>query len=241
MRMEWKTLPRKAIFLRRYKRFFADVELDGKVEVAHVANTGSLKSVLEPGRACLVLPADNPERKLRWTLVALESPDGGWIGIDTSVPNRLVSHVFSARLNPEWAEFDGLEPEKKIDAQTRLDGLLLRQGKPARYFEIKNVTLREGSDASFPDAVTSRGLKHLEVLSALMKQGHEAELIFTIQRQDCRVFRPAAEIDALYAEALGRVSREGLKISAWVVKVDERGTHFTGKKLPVELGAEAGH
>lgn len=233
--MEWKTRPRKGVFLRRYKRFFADVEIDGQVEVAHVANTGSLKSVLEPGRGCLVLPSDNPERKLKWTLVALESPDAGWIGIDTSIPNRLVNQVFASKLNADWEGFDGIEPEKKIDAKTRLDGLLLKAGQPRRYFEIKNVTLRDGDRARFPDAVTERGLKHLGVLSDLMKKGFEAELIFTVQRRDCSAFSPADEIDREYGSALRGVVKEGLKVSAWVIRVDEAGCHWTGEKLPLRL------
>jgi len=232
--MQWNKVPKKGIFLRRYKRFFADVEIDGKVEVAHVANTGSLKSVIEEGREALLWPSDNPERKLKWSLFALRAPDGnGWMGIDTALPNKIVEETFLEKRNTDWLQFNRFEREKKVDSKTRLDGLFWKDNKPVRYLEIKNVSLRENDRVLFPDAVTERGLKHIETLVKLMKDGFEAELCFVIQRLDCKSFAPAWEIDPDYSIALEKASKQGLVIHAWTVKISEAAAEWTGQELPI--------
>lgn len=232
--MKWKQKPLKGNFLRRYKRFFGDFNLAGRTEVAHVANTGSLKTVLREGADCLVWPSDNPDRKLKWTLFALRSPDkSSWVGIDTSLPNKLVAEVFAEKLNPAWSQFDDFKPEVKISKETRLDGAFLKEGKIRRYLEIKNVTMAIDGVAQFPDAVTERGLKHLETLIELHRQGFETELCFFVQRTDCQSFAPAQEIDPKYAEGLARAMTAGVLVRAWAVQINEEGATWTGRELKI--------
>lgn len=238
--MKWATGPVEVTFLKRYKRFFADVKIRDGIEVAHVANTGSLKPNLQEGIKALVLPSDNPERKLKWTLVALQSPSGSWVGIDTAIPNKLLRHVCESKQCADWAEFAEFKHEVKISKETRLDGLLSSPSKK-RYLEVKNVTYAVGDlankkgQAQFPDAVTERGQKHLRELMALMEQGHECELIFTIQRLDCTSFAPADDIDPEYGRLLREAIGKGLIVSPWLIEVGPPGVTWTGHKLPVEI------
>jgi sugar fermentation stimulation protein A len=166
----------EGIFLKRYKRFFADFELAGKIEVAHVPNTGSLKSCNQAQSPCLVSPAKDPERKLRWTLEAIQSQEtGAWVGVNTSLPNHLVREAHGLSLFAHWRDFDDCQWEVKLNAKTRLDFCLTNTRKKKKhYVEVKNVTLAEDGFAKFPDAVTERGQKHLEELMQLMKNGHSA-------------------------------------------------------------------
>lgn len=238
--MKWATGPVEVTFLKRYKRFFADIKIKDGIEVAHVANTGSLKPNLQEGIKALVLPSDNPERKLKWTLVALASPSGTWVGIDTGVPNKLLKHVYQTGQCADWTTFTDFKPEVKISKETRLDGLL-SSGERKRYLEVKNVTYAVGDlthkqgQAQFPDAVTERGQKHLRELMALMEQGHECELILTIQRLDCTSFAPADDIDPEYGRLFREAMAKGLIVSPWLIEVGPSGVHWTGQKLPVEI------
>ncbi len=243
--MKYKQTLIEGVFLKRYKRFFADVTLAGKTEVAHVANTGSLKSVNNPGSACLVSPADNPERKLRFTLEAIKSPAGSWVGVNTSLPNHLVREAFEQGVIPHWKKYENFRAEVKINAETRLDAVLTA-GNKQHYVEVKNVTLAEvaveGTGgtapkvfAMFPDAVTERGQKHLRELMALVGTGHTAEIFFTVQRSDCQEFRPADHIDPEYGRLLREAHKAGVVISAYVVDVGPEEIVIRGKNLPVVL------
>ena len=238
--MKWEITPVEVTFLKRYKRFFADVVINGKTEVAHVANTGSLKSCLVEGCKALVLPSTNPERKLKWTLVALQSPSGGWIGVDTSQPNKMLKKVALEKTNSDWDHLTEFQAEVKINPQTRLDGSFNFE-KKKHYIEVKNVTLATGDfakgkgHAQFPDSVTERGQKHLREMMELMKKGHKCELIFTIQRTDCVAFSPADEIDPEYGKLLRQAIKKGLIVSPWVLEVGHQGIHFKGKKLPLKI------
>lgn len=227
--MEWKQKLVEGKFLKRYKRFFADVVIDGETVVAHVANTGSLKSCLREGTRALLSPAANPERKLRFSLEALESPHKTWVGINTSWPNSLVKEAFERGLIKDWKEFDDIKMEHKISKETRLDGVLLKKGKLARFFEIKNVTLATGDFeagqgvAQFPDAVTERGQKHLKELIKIVEDGAEAEIIYVVQRQDCVEFSAAREIDPDYADLLDRAKKAGVIVRVLVARLSEKG------------------
>lgn len=240
--MEWKQKLVEGKFLKRYKRFFADVVVDGETVVAHVANTGSLKSCLQEGTRALLSPATNPERKLRFSLEALESPHKTWVGVNTSWPNSLVKEAFEQGLISDWKKFDEIKMEHKISKETRLDGVLLKQGKPARFFEVKNVTLARGDYAGgrgvaqFPDAVTERGQKHLKELIKIVEDGFEAEIIFVIQRLDCIQFSPAADIDPDYAELLKRAQKAGVTLRLLVVRVGLDGLAVeTSHKISLKL------
>jgi sugar fermentation stimulation protein A len=243
--MKFASKLHEGIFLKRYKRFFADVEFQGSTVVAHVANTGSLKSVNIPGQQCLISESTNPERKLKFSLEMIKSQAGSWVGVNTSVPNMIVKetlqlwvgrhdkvpHPFSA-----WSHYDELKPEHKISAETRLDFSLKKTSSDKLHFiEVKNVTLAEDGIAKFPDAVTERGQKHLRELMALIDLGHTAEIVFTIQRNDCGSFAPADDIDPEYGKLLREAFHKGVKISPFVVDLSHTEVTLSENLLPVKL------
>lgn len=235
--MKFKTPLIEARFLKRYKRFFADVALkidhEEQIVVAHVANTGSLKSVLNPGCRCLLSPAENPERKLRYTLEALEA-NGEWVGINTSWPNALAKEAFEQKIFSHWLAYDVCQPEIKISPETRLDLLLKNsQTGACHYVEIKNVTLADGETAMFPDAVTTRGQKHLRELMMLQDKGHTCEILFTVQRQDCKQFAPAEMIDPEYAKLLREAKLKGVRVTVAVIVVKLDSIQLTAQFLPM--------
>ncbi len=239
--MKW---PQKLIegkLLKRYKRFFADVEIAGKIEVAHVPNTGSLKSVLFPGQACLVSPAKDPNRKLKFTLEAAKvdtessGSAGTWVGVNTSWPNQLAKEAFELKTIPHWAKYSKLHSEVKINPESRLDLMLETDFGNRHYVEIKNVTLKNGAAAQFPDAVTERGQKHLRELMHLVSEGHSAEIFFTVQRDDVEFFSPADDIDPEYGRLLREAERCGVRISVFLIKISPQEIFLSGDSLEVRL------
>jgi len=217
---------RFATFLRRRQRFLADMTLeDGTPTVAHCPNTGSMRGCLFPGHRALLWDSENPARKLRYTWKAVEG-EGCWVGIDTGVPNRLVEAALRASAIPPLAGFSELARERPMGERSRVD--LLLSGPGRCYVEVKNVTLVEGGAARFPDAVTSRGLKHLEELSAQVAAGHRAAMVYVIQRADGRWFEPAEDIDPAYARGLRAALGAGVEAYALGARVSPEGVEATG-------------
>jgi sugar fermentation stimulation protein A len=230
---------------QRYKRFFADVECEGKVYLLHVPNTGSLQSVIEktPLKApkCWFTLHNDPKKKTQGTLEAVQAPTGAWVGVNTSTPNKLVAREAQNSVQEgglpfltHWKGYRFFRSEIKINSETRLDGVFCRQEKDLddsaamkHYVEVKNTTYREVIDgvahAQFPDAVTERGQKHLHELMKLMQQGHTCELIFTVQRNDVEVFSPCAAIDPEYARLLYAAREKGLIITPLICSVEQSG------------------
>lgn len=234
----------EGIFLKRYKRFFADLEWHGQQVTAHVPNTGSLKSVNHPGQPCLFSETDNPERKLKFTLQMIQSPQGAWVGVNTAIPNTIVreklesivAHKKELGSFAHWSNYDEVKPEFKISAETRLDFALKKKGTDKMHFiEVKNVTLAEDGVAMFPDAVSERAQKHLRELMSLMAEGHTAELVFTVQRNDCGRFAPADDIDSEYGVLLREAFHKGLKITPVVVDLNPLSVELSETLLPVKL------
>lgn len=222
-------------FVKRYKRFFADLELNGEVVTAHVPNTGSLKSVNNPGQMCLVSPSDNPERKLKFTLEMIQAPTGAWVGVNTSTPNKIVKEAAEAKLFAHWKNFANVQSEVKINAETRLDLMLSNPGQESKhYIEIKNTTLMEDGVAMFPDAVTERGQKHLRELMALKEQGHSVEIVFTIQRNDAESFATADDIDPEYGRLLREAQAKGVIVTPVVVNLSDTEVSLSNKILPIK-------
>ena len=226
----------QGIFLKRYKRFFADIEWQGQVITAHVANTGSLKSCGESGSPCLFTAHDDPKRKLKYSLEMLQASSGSWVGVNTSLPNQLVKLALTEKRLPHWQDWDEIHPEFKINAETRLD-FRLRKISPEKfhYIEVKNVTLMREKKAQFPDAVTIRGQKHLREMIALMEQGHSAELVFVVQREDCEEFTTADDIDPKYGQIFRQAVKAGLRVTALKTKLSSDGIILTGQLLPIQL------
>jgi len=198
--------------IKRYKRFLADVELDtGQVVTAHCPNSGSMKGCADPGSPVWISTSDNPKRKLKYTWELIHTR-GTYIGINTQVPNRLVKDSVAAGLVPELGPVAEVKAEVKTSDHTRLDLLVTGESDEKTYVEIKNCTLVEDGLAMFPDAVTTRGQKHLEELVRLKRQGHGAVIFYLIQRTDATRFTPAASIDPVYAEKLIWARDNGVSI-----------------------------
>ena len=217
-------------FLKREKRFFVSVELDGQEALAHTNNTGTMLGLLKPGAPVLLSPAASPERKLKWTVEALGQADGQsffWVGVNTSMPNRLHTALFAAGRLP-WAEGYTALKREAVNGESRLDGLLTGPGLPDLWVECKNVTLVEDCEAAFPDAVTSRGAKHLQTLMRLKSEGARAAMLYVIQRPDGKCFRAADYIDPAYAEALAEAVAAGVEVYPVVAEVSEEGISYGG-------------
>ena len=215
--------------LQRYKRFLADVTLaDGSVVTAHTTNTGSMKTCWEPGDRVLLEPAANPDRKLKWTWLACER-SGAWVGVETGLPNRVVAEAARQDRIPGLPDLREVKTEVKYGAeQSRIDVFARdAQGREV-YIEVKNTTLREGPWATFPDAVTERGTKHLRELQAMIAQGQVAAIAFFVHRADVDRFDAAREIDPAYAAELDRAATAGVHILPLQVRMtaqrDSEGT-----------------
>ena len=201
------------VILKRYKRFLADVELaDGSITTAHCTNTGTMASCWEPGDPVLLLESPNPERKLRFTWLACQRA-GTWVGVDTGMPNRVVAEAARQDRLPGLPGLRDVRTEQKYgDERSRIDVLALDAQGRRVYIEVKNTTLKVGTAARFPDAVTLRGAKHLRELRAMVRLGHRAALVFFIQRADVSSFDAARAIDPAYAEELDRAAADGVVI-----------------------------
>jgi len=224
----------KGVLVKRYKRFLADVKLaDGSIVTAHCPNSGSMRGCCEPGRPVYLSQSDNPKRKLKYTWELMEMPQT-LIGINTLVPNKLVMAAIAHGQVPELSGYTKFKPEIKTSDHTRLDILLTRDNGEQCYVEVKNCTLVADGMARFPDAVTTRGQKHLTELEGLVADGHRGVIFFLIQRMDAHGFMPAADIDPVYADALARVVENGVEVIARSA-VMNREMISMGEALPVTL------
>lgn len=205
----------EAVFLRRYKRFFADIQLQGETVVAHVPNTGSLKGCLEEGCSALVSRSENPNRKLAYTLEFLKPKGCSWVGVNTGRANDLVWEVWLSKACSDWSHYSSAQREFKINAETRLDLKLFNENGESCFIEVKSVTMKHEHRALFPDAVTTRGQKHLRELMKLRESGHACELVFVVQREDASSFSPADEIDPEYGRLLREAVQAGVVVRAW--------------------------
>lgn len=222
-------------FLRRYKRFFADVELpDGTLVTAHCPNTGSLLGCLEEGSRAILRDSQDPKRKLRYTLQAIQV-GRALVNVDTSLPNHVVHEAVLAGSVPELAGYDEVRREVPYGESSRIDLLLTRERPHGLcYVEVKSTTLARGQTARFPDAVTTRGRKHLGELAGVVAAGHRAVQLYFVSRGDVRRFAPADDIDPAYGAALREAAGSGVEVLAYCARVrpDSLELH---RRLPVEL------
>jgi len=223
--------------IKRYKRFLADVELpDGSVVVAHCANSGSMTGCKEPGSRVYLSPNTNPKAKLDWRWEMVEV-DGHLVGINTSHPNKLAEEAILGGIIPELVGYASLRREVKYGKNSRIDILLERPEKAGAanlcFVEVKNVTLRVGDDAQFPDAVTARGTKHLRELMDMVAEGHRAVMLYLVQRGDCLSFAPAADIDPTYAATLKDAREAGVETLCYVCDLSTDGIRVD---RPMPLG-----
>ena len=224
MKFQQKLIPAKLI--RRYKRFLTDVKLeDGSTAIAHCTNSGTMISCIEEGAPIYLSPAKDPKRKTRftWEMIFMNN---NWIGINTMIPNKL---VYEAIVNNDIKGLEGYTTVKRevTFEDSRLDIFAENKNEKCRI-EVKNVTMKVGNAALFPDAVTTRGLKHLETLIRIKKQGMRAVMVYVIQRMDVNSFGTANHIDPKYGEALKRAIKEGVEIFPVQAKVSPKGIDIVG-------------
>jgi sugar fermentation stimulation protein A len=226
-----------ARLVKRYKRFLADVVLDetGETVTAHCANSGSMLSLARPGARVWLRKSDDPKRKLAWSWILEETLAGDCVCIDTSLPNALVAEAISAGTIPTLAGWSSLRREVKYGRNSRIDVLLEDPARPRVYVEVKNTTLRRAPGlAEFPDAVTSRGAKHLDELADMVAEGHRAVMLYLVNRPDCARFSLAADIDPTYAKAFAAARARGVEAIAWTVAISPEGIEIT-REVPVEV------
>jgi sugar fermentation stimulation protein A len=217
--------------LRRYKRFLMDIRLDdGNEVVAHSPNTGSMLGLLDVNSRVLVTKSADEKRACPFTVQAIEV-NGAFVGINTHAPNKLIKASLMHPLLGELRHYASVKPEMRYGdgLRSRVDFYFSasRNDEPPLFLEIKNVTLKIGDRAQFPDAVSSRALKHVHDLASMIKKGSHAALWFVVQRQDCNAFSAASHIDHTYAQALALAVREGIRVRALAARIDDTGLALT--------------
>ena len=222
----------KGKLIKRYKRFLADVELeDGTVITAHCTNSGSMKTCIEEGAPVYMTPVNDPKRKTKftWEMIFLNHD---WIGINTSVPNLL---AFEAIRDSKIGKLKGYTTVKRevTFGDSRFD-IYAENDHEKCFVEVKNVTMKVGDFALFPDAVTTRGKKHLETLMRVKEQGIRAVMLYVIQRMDVKKFGTAKEIDPEYAATLQKAYASGVEIIPVQAKVTPEQIEIV-KEVPFEL------
>ena len=220
----------KGKLIKRYKRFFADVEVNNKVITAHCPNTGSMLGLLNKGNDVWLSKNDDPKRKLKFTLEMLKS-NKKMIGVNTHRANRIVEHGLKNKLIKEFVTVEKIKSEFKYSDDTRFDFLCDKY-----IIEVKNVTLnREAEVAEFPDAITVRGTKHLKKLSESINRGFKPYVLFLIQIQNISKFRIAKDIDSDYYDNFLKAKKNGLKFIAYKCKLNSKEIVIE-KKIQIDHG-----
>ncbi len=218
--------------VRRYKRFLADVELnDGTLVTAHTPNTGSMQQCAVPGQAVLLSKSDNPKRKLAWSWELVQI-NKRWVDINTHRANRVVEEALRSNVIPGFKDYT-VRPEFPF-AHSRIDFMLEGAGEKV-LLEVKNVTLCCHPDvACFPDAVTTRGQKHLLDLMEATRNGWRAVIFFLVQRSEAETFTPADAIDAKYGQLLREAVNSGVEALAYRTVVSSEESRL-GTRIAVQL------
>ena len=218
MKFEKKLL--QGTLIKRYKRFFVDIRLQNRTITAHCPNSGSMLGLLKAGNKVWFSESDNPKRKLKYTLQIIEI-DNKLVGINTHLTNKIILESLKSKRIQSLSKFTKIQPETKFSNNTRFD-FLISNSKEKCFLEVKNVTLvREKNIAEFPDAITSRGTKHLNELVEAKKKGYQSYLLFLIQREDCKLLKIAKDIDVDYNNAFNLALKNGVKILCYDCKLSD--------------------
>ncbi len=221
----------KGKLIKRYKRFFTDVKLDKEIVTAHCPNTGSMKGLLDEGNEVYLLPNNNPKRKLKYGLEIIKSRKN-LVGVNTHMANRIVEHGLKNNLVNELKNNDIIKPEVFFNKETRFDFLLEKKGQKM-FVEVKNVTLFRNKDtAEFPDAPTTRGIKHLLTLIDAIKKSYKTYLIFLVQIQNMKYFKIAKDIDEQYYKHYLIAKKAGVNFLAYRCDISSKKI-FIDKKLKI--------
>lgn len=232
----------RARLVRRYKRFLADVVLeDGSEITVHCPNPGSMKGTRSPGSAVRCSTHDDPKRKLRHSLEMIRV-GRVWVGLHAARANDLARRVLEAGAYTPFRGYTHIGREVATEEGSRFDFRL--DGHPDDdapcWIEVKSVTLCADRFARFPDAVTTRGRRHLEHLMARRARGDRVALLYVVQRADADRVGPADDIDPAYGQTLREAAREGVELHALSARV--RGDRIRVERvLPVDLSPPDPH
>ena len=207
----------KGKLIKRYKRFFTDIKVNNSTVTAHCPNTGSMMGLLDEGNDVWISKNNDPKRKLKYTLEIIKSKNK-LVGVNTHRANRIVEHGLRNKLLDEFKSVKLIKPEFKFSNDTRFDFLCDKN-----IIEVKNVTLlRKKELAEFPDAITSRGSKHLLQLIKSLKKGYNAYVLFLTQIQDINSFKIAKDIDNDYYQNYLIAKKAGVKFLAYRCKLNSK-------------------
>ena len=218
--MKFKDKLSQGTFVKRYKRFFVDINFRNKIITAHCPNTGSMMGLLNEGNKTWFSKSNNPKRKLKYSLEIIEVGKN-LVGINTLLTNKLVFEALNLKKIKDLIKFDNIKTEAKFSNSTRFD-FLISNSKEKCFLEVKNVTLQRNKKiAEFPDAITSRGTKHLTEHINVKKKGFQSCILYLIQRHDCKAFKIAEDIDINYKIAFDKAIKAGVKILCYDCKIND--------------------
>jgi sugar fermentation stimulation protein A len=217
------------VLLKRYKRFFADVQLEsGDVVTAHCPNTGPMTGICQPGSDVQVSYSDNPKRSLKytWEMILVNDNEPTWVGVNTSLPNRIIKLALEQNLFP-LGSYNQIRFEVPYgaDKKSRVDFVL--DDDRTTYIEVKSTTWVHGRTALFPDTETIRGQKHLRELAALIP-ANDAVMLYFINRGDCTAFAPGDSADPIYGQLLRAAIALGLKVLPCRFEITPEGISYLG-------------
>ena len=216
--MKFKERLLQGTFDKRYKRFFVDIKYKNRIITGHCPNSGSMMGLLKKGNKVWFSESDNPARKLKYTLEIIEV-EKKLVGINTLSSNKIVSEALNQKKIKSLVKFNNIRAEVKFSKKSRFD-FLISNNKEKCFLEVKNVTLvRKEKIAEFPDAITSRGTKHLKELCAAKKKGFQSYILYLIQREDCDSFKIAEDIDEKYKFAFNEALKSDVKILCYDCKL----------------------
>ena len=211
----------KGKLIKRYKRFFTDIQLDKEIVTAHCPNTGSMKGLLDKGNEVFISKNNDPKRKLKYTLEIIKVKKN-LVGVNTHFANKIAYHGLSNNLIKEISNNDIIKPEVFFNKETRFD-FLIEKNKKKIFVEVKNVTLfRDEKIAEFPDSVTSRGSKHLKTLIEATKKGYKSYLLFLVQIEGVDNFKIAKDIDKEYYQNYLLARKAGVIFLAYQCKINSK-------------------
>ncbi|MCA6222588.1 DNA/RNA nuclease SfsA [Photorhabdus antumapuensis] len=230
--MEFHPPLQSATLIRRYKRFLADVITpEGETLTIHCANTGAMTGCATPGDTVWYSTSDNPKRKYPNSWELTETQDGHWICVNTLRANDLVAEAIAQNAIPEFSEYQKTSREVKYGKEnSRIDLLLQAEQQVNCYIEVKSVTLLQENCGYFPDAVTTRGQKHLRELQHIAEQGQRAVLFFAVLHSGINQVAAAAHIDHNYSSLLEQAQNSGVEVICYQANMTGKGM-VLGDKL----------
>tara|TARA_Y100000590_G_scaffold280397_1_gene314996 strand:- start:233 stop:925 length:693 start_codon:yes stop_codon:yes gene_type:complete len=216
--MKFKDRLLQGSLIKRYKRFFVEIKYKNEILTCHCPNSGSMLGLLKKNNKVWFSKSNNPDRKLKYTLEIVEV-ENQMVGVNTFLTNKIILEALKSKKISNLILFNNIKPESKFSKDTRFD-FFLSNNKEKCFLEVKNVTLsRTKKIAEFPDAITSRGTKHLEKLIEARKLGYKSYILYLIQREDCNFFKIAGDIDNEYKIAFEKAIKNGVKILCYDCKL----------------------